>query len=106
MGDPAAKAVVSSAPVLVGKLQQVRAEIEADPSFKQKTENLMNVLGCSEVKRVGNCDEYVQEAAFCLAFADRLEKLGSVDGAKEETEYCAHIDEKLPTLSFLSQPEQ
>jgi len=99
---PEDAAVESDAPKLTGKLAELKTEIEADPNFEKKTQGLMQIMGCNSVKKVGNCDTYVKEAAFCLAFADKLSTIGKADGVEAESKYCKHIDEKLPGLAMVS----
>merc|ERR1719198_864573 len=65
---------------------------------------MYNILGCGGVKKTGNCRSYVQEVAFCLAFADKLTAFPKTDGSvRNEVAYCKHIDEKLPKLSLFLQ---
>merc|ERR1719387_2150424 len=59
-------------------------------------------LGCTSVRKEQNYASYVQDAAFCLAFADKMSRFQGLTGAKEEEEYCKHIDEKMPQLSLLT----
>merc|ERR1719421_2689998 len=60
-------------------------------------------LGCTNVKKSQDCSKYVSEAAFCLALADKMDKFQNVAGVKEESDYCAHIDEKIPKLAMFLQ---
>merc|ERR1719473_1577730 len=62
---------------------------------------MAGTLGCTSVKKAGDCDEYVKEAAFCIAFADKLATFGAVSGVREEATFCEHIDDKMPALSLL-----
>jgi len=61
------------------------------------------MLGCTGVKKALDCTKYVQEAAFCLAFADKMSAFQGMDGEKEEENYCEHIDDKMPALAMLLQ---
>jgi len=94
-----AKAAPKAAPK--GSFAVVKAQILQSESFKHQADGMAVALGCSGVKKVGNCDKYVQEAAFCLAFADKLDKFSNMAGAKEEAAYCEHIDDKMPALAML-----
>jgi hypothetical protein len=100
---PAETTQSSSPPKFTGALAQMKAKIESSAEFKQEAEKMETVLGCNGVKKVANCDSYVQEAAFCLAFADQLGKFSKMEGVKEQTDYCTHIDDKMPQLSLFLQ---
>jgi len=95
-------AQVSEAEHCTGSFAAVKAEVEKSPEFQQTAENLAGQMGCSGVKKSQNCDAFVQEAAFCLAFADKMGRFAGLTGQKEEAEYCKHIDEKMPQLSLLA----
>jgi len=103
--DPDAKADIShdGSPKLTGGLAQMKSKIMKTEKFQEEAQHMATVLGCDGVKKVGACDDYVQEAAFCLAFADQINKFGSMDGFKEETAYCEHLDDKVPKLSLFLQ---
>jgi len=90
-------------PRLTGALAEMKSRIVKSKEFQQESERMASVLGCGGVKKVKDCDSYVQEAAFCLAFADQMGRFGSMQGVKEETKYCEHIDDKIPKLSFFLQ---
>merc|ERR1719446_564133 len=60
-------------------------------------------MGCTGMKKAQNCQGYVQDVAFCLAFAHQMKSFANMDGVKEETEHCKHIDQKLPELAMLLQ---
>jgi len=90
-------------PKLTGALAQMKTRIMKSKDFQAESERMAVVLGCNGVKKTNDCDSYVQEAAFCLAFADQMNKFGSMDGVKEETKYCEHIDDKIPKLSLFLQ---
>jgi len=84
-------------------LQTIKARIENTDAFKNETLHMSQVLGCNGVRKVQNCDDYVNEAAFCLALAGQLERFAHVQGIEKEKLYCEHIDEKMPQLSLLLQ---
>jgi len=84
-------------------LAALKAKIMKTAAFHKEAENIANSMGCGGVKKVENCNAYVQEAAFCLAFADKINKFAGLRGAKEETQFCKHIDNKIPELSMLLQ---
>jgi len=90
-------------PKLTGALAQVKSKIMKSADFLKESQRMATVLGCDGVKKAGDCDSYVQEAAFCLAFADQMGKFGKMDGVHAETTYCEHLDDKLPKLSFFLQ---
>jgi len=81
----------------------VKAQIMKSADFQNKADAMAVTLGCTGVKKSQNCVQYVQEAAFCLAFADKMTKFQGMAGEKEEESYCEHIDDKLPALSMLLQ---
>lgn len=72
-------------PKLTGALAQMKARIMKSKDFQAESERMAVVLGCNGVKKTNDCDSYVQQAAFCLAFTDQMNKFGSMDGVKEET---------------------
>ena len=90
------------APV-ASSLAAFKAKIMATADFQKEASKMANVLGCAGVKKSANCKEYVEEAAFCLAFADKLAKFSEMQGTHEESVYCQHIDEKIPQLALLLQ---
>jgi hypothetical protein len=90
-------------PKLTGALAQMKTRIMKSKEFQAESERMAVVLGCNGVKKTNDCDSYVQEAAFCLAFADQMNKFGSMTGVQEETKYCEHIDDKIPKLSLFLQ---
>jgi len=85
-----------------GSFASMKSEVMHTSAFQKQAEDLAVQLGCTGVKKSENCDNFVQEAAFCLAFADKLSRFTGLAGEKDEAEYCKHIDEKMPELSFLS----
>jgi len=85
-----------------GSLAAVKASIVKSADFQKQSAGIAAALGCQGVKKADNCDKYVSDAAFCLAFADKLPKFKGMNGAKDEIEHCKHIDEKMPQLSLLN----
>jgi hypothetical protein len=85
-----------------GSFAAVKASIVKSAGFKKQSAGIAAALGCQGVKKTENCDSYVSDAAFCLAFADKLHKFENMQGAKDEVEHCKHIDEKMPQLSLLN----
>jgi len=88
-----------------GKMSDIKLRIEGTPDFKKETVKMASVMGCTGVKKVQNCQSFVQDVAFCLAFADQIGRFANMDGVKEETERCKHIDQKLPQMAALLQSE-
>jgi len=86
-----------------GDLEQMKFKIEGSADFKQEATKMASVLGCTGVKKSENCNGYVKDIAFCLAFADQIGKFQNMNGVKDETEHCKHIDEKIPELAMLLQ---
>jgi len=91
------------APLAKGTLAAIKAKVMAGESFKHDAASMAVALGCNGVKKTANCDEYVQEAAFCFAFAQKLDKFKGMPGADEEKAYCSTIDKQMPALSMLLQ---
>merc|ERR1712194_689056 len=81
----------------------IKAKIVASPDFKKETIAMSAVMGCSGVRKSQNCAAYVEEAAFCSAFADQLGRFQNMTGVAEEKTYCENIDKKLPELSLFLQ---
>jgi len=90
-------------PVMQGQLANVKAKILATDGFKRELKHMAGVLGCDGMKKEAACVDYVQEVAFCFAFADKMTQMSNVSGVPEETKYCKKIDEKVPKLSMLLQ---
>jgi len=90
-------------PVMTGKLATVKAKILASEGFKRELKHMAGVLGCDGMKKEAACVSYVEEVAFCFAFAEKMTQLSNVTGASEEATYCKKIDEKVPKLSMLLQ---
>jgi hypothetical protein len=93
----------SAEPKLGTALAEVKARIEKSADFVAESEKMSTVLGCNGVKKSADCASYVQEVAFCLSFADQMTKFQKMQGVKEEADYCAHIDDKIPKLSLFLQ---
>jgi len=89
-------------PPPTGSFAEVKAKIVKSEGFEKQSAGIAAALGCQGVKKTANCDAYVSDAAFCLAFADKIDSFEHLKGAKEEVEHCKHIDEKLPQLSLLN----
>jgi len=81
----------------------VKAKIQNSKEFQEKAEGMAVMLGCTHVKKADNCNKYVKEAAFCLAFADKMQTFEGMDGMKDEETYCKHIDDKMPALAMFMQ---
>jgi len=88
---------------IAGSFAAVKAKIENSKEFQEKAESMAVMLGCTGVKKAQDCSKYVQEAAFCLAFADKMSSFQGMDGEKQEADYCEHIDDKMPALAMLLQ---
>jgi len=86
-----------------GELATMKAKIMNSADFKTQTEKMAAMFGCSTVKKADLCMGYVQEVAFCLAFADQMSSFTGMAGLAEEKEYCKHVDEKIPQLALLLQ---
>jgi len=86
-----------------GSFAAIKAKIQNSKEFQEKAEGMAVMLGCTGVKKSLDCAKYVDEAAFCLAFADKLDKFKGMDGEQQEADYCKHIDDKMPALAMLLQ---
>jgi hypothetical protein len=84
-------------------LADMKSRIMQSNDFHHQVEQMSGMLGCNGVKKVDACSGYVQEIAFCLAFADQMDKFKTIPGADEEKKSCKHVDERLPKLSMLLQ---
>jgi len=98
-----AKCTGSKPTATAGSFAAVKAKIQNSKEFQEKAESMSVMLGCTGVKKAQDCSKYVNEAAFCLAFADKMATFKGMDGEKEEETYCEHIDEKMPALAMLLQ---
>jgi len=85
----------------VGSLAAMKTRIMKSADFQREAAHMSAMMGCSAVRKSDACASYVQEAAFCLTFADQLARFSKLSGAREEKTKCAHIDEKLPQLALL-----
>jgi hypothetical protein len=85
---------------------KLKSEVISSAGFQKQVEGMSVTLGCTGVKKSQDCVSYVQEVAFCLTFAGKLEQLKQMPGAKEEQTYCDHVDDKMPALSLFLQTEK
>jgi len=90
-------------PTLKGQFLALKQTITSSAQFQSQVGELANAMGCSFVKKQSNCAQYVADTSFCLAFAGRLEDFRSLQGFKEEKNYCDNIDQKMPELAFVQQ---
>jgi len=79
-------------------LAAVKIKIMQSASFRREAEQLSITMGCSNVQRSDKCAAYVQEAAFCLVFADQMVRFASMAGIKQQADSCAHIDHQMPCM--------
>mmetsp|Transcript_144603 Transcript_144603/g.252098 ORF Transcript_144603/g.252098 Transcript_144603/m.252098 type:complete len:330 (-) Transcript_144603:137-1126(-) len=86
-----------------GNMDEIKTRIMGSKDFKQQTEKVASAMGCSSVKKAKVCASFVNEAAFCLAFADQMSRFANMRGLQSEEEYCKHVDEKVPELALLLQ---
>jgi len=93
----------AAAPNLSGPMAAIKANVTASVLFKQATSRLTVMVGCYGVKKAKACEDYVQDAAFCLVFAEQLKHFKGMPGEKEEKRHCTHLDSHLPALSLLLQ---
>jgi len=82
----------------------LKASIMGSAQFEQAAQGLSSTLGCGFVKKSDACASYVQEASFCLAFAEKMSQFRGMAGAKEQSASCSKIDEKMPALSMVQRP--
>jgi len=107
--DGAAKKPASDSAALVSDKQQgafaaLKAKITSGATFQKSAEGLAQTMGCNFVKKSTSCENYVKEAAFCLAFAEKMDQFAGMSGSQEEKKYCSNIDQKLPALSMVQRP--
>jgi len=88
-----------------GKMADMKLRIEGSDGFKAESTKMAGVLGCTGMKKAENCQGYVKDIAFCLAFADQIKSFSNFDGVKEETDHCKNIDKKLPELALFLQSQ-
>jgi len=98
-----ANAPVLQPPVAKPSLPTVKGKIMASSDFHKATQSLAKVMHCEMTKKAAACSSYVSEVAFCLAFADKMNKFSGMAGAKEEIASCKQIDTKVPQLAMLLQ---
>jgi len=98
---PVAKALVATGS---GSFAAAKAKIETTQKFMQSAQGMATAMGCNMVKKAANCENYVKEAAFCLAFAEKMGDYMGMAGEKEQAESCKHIDDKMPALSLVQAP--
>jgi len=103
---PTPQAFVQTAPAAkasTGSLASLRAKVFASANFQHDAQAMSVSLGCNGVKKADTCSSYVQEAAFCLAFAEKYDTLKAFQGSADEVKYCQNIDKQLPELAMLLQ---
>jgi len=93
-------------PAAVGTFAVAKARIVASSGFNRTAQRLARALGCSGVKKAGDCASYVREVSFCLAFADKMSKFSGMAGVHEEIASCKKIDTKVPQLAMLLQRQR
>jgi len=99
------EAPVAAAPKVKGSFAALKSKITSSKTFQESASGLASTLGCSMVKKSSSCSSYVQEAAFCLAFAEKMNTdFKGLEGTKEQAKYCSKIDEKMPALSMMQSP--
>lgn len=76
----------------------VRARLMEGEVFKSEAKGLADMLGCGKTKKQVACTAFVDEAVFCLAFADQLKEFSKLEGAAGERQKCHQIEDKLPAL--------
>jgi len=101
-----ATAPVLQPPVAKPSFETVKGKIMASSEFHKATQRLANVMHCEMTKKAAACSSYVSEVAFCLAFADKMNKFSGMAGAKEEIASCKKIDTKVPQLAMLLQRQR
>eukprot|EP00429_Kryptoperidinium_foliaceum_P056691 CAMPEP_0176085312 /NCGR_PEP_ID=MMETSP0120_2-20121206/42697_1 /TAXON_ID=160619 /ORGANISM="Kryptoperidinium foliaceum, Strain CCMP 1326" /LENGTH=339 /DNA_ID=CAMNT_0017419127 /DNA_START=56 /DNA_END=1075 /DNA_ORIENTATION=- len=84
-------------------MDDLKRAVYASEAFQKQAQQMSLVLGCKNVKKVDDCKAYVQDAAFCLAFAERMGSFTNRPGYQQEADHCKSIDTKLPELSMLLQ---
>jgi len=87
------------------RMEDMKMRIEGTSAFKEETSKMASTLGCSGMKKSANCAAYVQDLAFCLAFADQMGKFRNLDGVKEQRDHCKHVDKKMPDLAMFLQSQ-
>jgi len=90
-------------PAPQGSLADMKKRIVASADFKKQTARMSLLMGCGGVRKADNCNGFVQDIAFCLAFADQIGRFANMQGVHEEQEYCKTIDKKMPQLAMLLQ---
>jgi hypothetical protein len=101
-----ADAPVLQPPVAKPSLATVKGKIMASSDFHKATVSLAKVMHCEMTKKAAACSSYVSEVAFCLAFADKMDKFSGMVGATEEIASCKKIDTKVPQLAMLLQRQR
>jgi len=101
-----ANAPVLQPPVTKPSFTSVKNKIMASSDFKKASQSIAKVMHCEMTKKAAACGSYVNEVAFCLAFADEINKFSGMAGAKEEVASCKKIDTKVPQLAMLLQQQR
>merc|ERR1719265_1931893 len=100
---PRAASLLQSGSAPKPTMAEMKVRIEGTADFKEETVKMASAMGCNGVKKASNCQGYVQDVAFCLAFADQMKSFASVDGVKAEADHCKTIDKQLPELAMFLQ---
>jgi hypothetical protein len=83
------------------ELETLKSKVMGSQGFQNEVAKISESLGCAGVKQASACSSYVNEAAFCLAFADQFPKFAALPGAKAQVTSCTKIDQTMPELSLL-----
>jgi len=102
--EQAEAAPVAKSPPVAGAFAALKAKITSAKQFEDSAAGLATTMGCNMVKKSDSCSNYVHEAAFCLAFAEKIEQFAGMAGEKEEAAKCKHIDQMMPALSMMQTP--
>jgi len=74
-----------------------RTEIMGRADFEVQAQKLAKLVGCAKRHgaAAGACSKMVDEALFCLAFAENFKEFAHQEGAEKQRKECARINEKM-----------
>merc|ERR1719468_353726 len=77
-------------------LARVRKELMDQPMFRNTSVHLARMVSCSPKEK---CARFVDDALFCLSFADQLAgQMKDLEGAAEERRFCSHVKPAFESL--------
>lgn len=76
----------------------IKADVVGSEDFQREARALSMKLRCRSARNPVSCMAFVNEAVFCLAFADELVQFSELEGAAHERRRCVKVIKRLPAV--------